>query len=116
VTYTLAALLGVLGAVILDLVVLRTKLLVRKAFWASYAVIICFQLLVNGILTEHRLVVYSAHDVLGGATPRLLGDWRVADAPVEDLLFGFSLVLQTLAWWVWWGHRESARATKPLVR
>jgi hypothetical protein len=24
---------------------------------------------------------------------------------VEDLLFGFALVLQTLAWWVFWGRR-----------
>jgi hypothetical protein len=24
---------------------------------------------------------------------------------VEDLLFGFSLILQTLSWWTWWGRR-----------
>ena len=104
-TYTTAALLGVGFAVLLDLVVLRTRLLRRKAFWASYAVIVAFQLLVNGILTGQRLVVYSPAAVLGGATPHFLGDWRVAEAPVEDLLFGFSLVTQTLAWWVWWGRR-----------
>jgi lycopene cyclase domain-containing protein len=104
-TYTIAALLGVGGAAALDLVVLRTRLLMRRSFWASYAVIIVFQLLVNGILTGQRLVVYSPHAILGGASPQLLGDWRVAYAPVEDLLFGFSLVLQTLAWWQWWGRR-----------
>jgi hypothetical protein len=31
-------------------------------------------------------------------------------APVEDLLFGFSLVLQTTAWWVWWGRRLTPAA------
>jgi lycopene cyclase domain-containing protein len=106
VTYTAAALLGVAFAALLDLVVLRTKLLGRKVFWASYAVIFGFQLLVNGILTGQRLVVYSPAAILGGAAPQLFGDWHVAYAPVEDLLFGFSLVLQTLAWWIWWGRRH----------
>ena len=66
-------------------------------FWASYAIIVGFQLIVNGILTGQRLVVYSPHAIVGGATPQFLGDWHVAYAPFEDLLFGFSLVLQTLA-------------------
>jgi lycopene cyclase domain-containing protein len=105
VTYTDAAAIGVAFAVALDLVVLRTNLLRRKGFWASYAIIICFQLLVNGILTGDKLVVYSPHAILGNATPHLFGDWRIADGPVEDLLFGFSLVVQTLSWWTWWGRR-----------
>ncbi|HWA66344.1 MAG TPA: lycopene cyclase domain-containing protein [Mycobacteriales bacterium] len=104
-TYTDAALLGVAFAATLDLVILRTKLLSRKGFWVSYAIIVCFQLLVNGVLTGDRLVVYSPHAILGDARPHLFGHWRVADAPVEDLLFGFSLVLQTLSWWIWWGRR-----------
>jgi lycopene cyclase domain-containing protein len=108
VTYTAAALLGAGFAVMLDLLVLRTKLLRRKAFWASYVIILGFQLVVNGILTGRRLVVYAPAAVLGGSTPHLLGGWRVAEAPVEDLLFGFSLVVQTLAWWVWWGRRTPA--------
>lgn len=105
-TYTVAVVLGAAFAVALDLVVLRTKLLRRKVFWASYAVIVGFQLIVNGVLTGQRLVVYSSATILGGATPHLLGDWHIAYAPVEDLLFGFSLVLQTLAWWIWWGRRN----------
>jgi lycopene cyclase domain-containing protein len=104
-TYTVAALLGVLGAVLLDLALLRTKLLTRKAFWASYAIIVFFQLVVNGIFTGRQLVVYAPPAILGDQTPHFVGAWRVAYAPVEDLLFGFSLVLQTLAWWVWWGRR-----------
>jgi lycopene cyclase domain-containing protein len=110
VSYTVAAVLGVGFAVLLDLVVLRTNLLVRKVFWASYAVILAFQLIVNGVLTGQRLVVYSSAAIVGGATPHLLGDWHVAYAPFEDLLFGFSLVLQTLAWWIWWGRRTNAHA------
>jgi lycopene cyclase domain-containing protein len=104
-TYTDAALLGVAFAALLDLVVLRTNLLRRKGFWASYLIVLGFQLIVNGILTGRGLVIYSPAAVLGRATPQFLGGWRLAYAPVEDLLFGFSLVVQTLAWWVWLGRR-----------
>lgn len=102
-TYTTAVVVGVVASVLLDLFVLRTKLLRRKAFWTAYAIILGFQLLVNGILTGQRLVTYSPDAVLGA---------RIAYAPVEDLLFGFALVVQTLAWWVWWGRRDhQARAS-----
>jgi len=100
VTYTALAAVGVGAAVLLDLVVLRTRVLARRAFWTAYAIIVVFQLLTNGWLTGRDIVRYDEAAILG---PRLVY------APVEDLLFGFSLVLQTLAWWVWWGRRLSRR-------
>jgi lycopene cyclase domain-containing protein len=103
-SYTAACVVGVLGAVVLDMVVLRTRLVRRKAFWTAYAICLVFQLIVNGVLTGRRLVTYSPDTVLG---PRLVY------APVEDLAFGFALVLQTLAWWVWWGRRERQAPTSP---
>ena len=101
-TYTAAVAVAAVATTALDLFVLRTRLLRRKAFWTAYAIIIGFQLLVNGILTGQRLVTYSPHAVLGS---------RLAYAPVEDLLFGFALVVQTLAWWVWWGRRARRART-----
>ena len=95
-SYTGLALIGVAAAVLLDLAVLRTGLLRRRAFWTAYAIILFFQLLTNGWLTGRDIVRYS---------PSATVDVRVVHAPVEDLLFGFSLVVQTLAWWVWWGRR-----------
>jgi lycopene cyclase domain-containing protein len=95
-TYTQAALLGVVATVLLDLVVLRTRLLTRKLFWTAYAIIVFFQLVTNGILTGRKVVTYDPDAILG---------LRIVYAPVEDLLFGFALVLQTLAWWVFWGRR-----------
>lgn len=103
-TYTEAAIVGVLAAVLLDVVVLRTRMVGRKAFWASYAIVLAFQLLVDGVFTGRRLVVYDSDTILG---------WRVAYAPVEDVLFGFSLALQTLAWWVWRGRRAHHARTSP---
>ena len=95
-TYTQAALVGVAATVALDLFVLRTRLLTRRAFWTSYAIIVFFQLVTNGILTGRDVVTYDATAITGV---------RIVYAPVEDLLFGFALVVQTLAWWEWWGRR-----------
>jgi lycopene cyclase domain-containing protein len=96
VSYTALAVLGVVLSVAFDLFVLRTRLLTRKIFWVSYAIIIFFQLITNGILTGRDIVTYDPDAILG---------LRIVYAPVEDLLFGFALVVQTLAWWVWWGRR-----------
>ena len=112
-SYTAAALLGVVLTVLLDLFVLRTRLLTRRAFWVAYAIVVFFQLVTNGILTGRRVVTYDPDAVVGGGAPRLLGDGRIVYAPVEDLLFGFALVVQTLAWWVWWGRRLRAAERSP---
>jgi lycopene cyclase domain-containing protein len=109
VSYTAAAVLGVLLSAVLDLLVLRTRLLARRTFWTAYAIIVFFQLVTNGILTGRRIVTYDGGAILGSGTPRLVGDGRLVYAPVEDLLFGFALVLQTLSWWVWWGRRLRTR-------
>jgi lycopene cyclase domain-containing protein len=96
VSYTAAALLGVGATVVLDLLVLRTRLLRRRLFWTSYAIVLFFQLVVNGVLTCRDVVTYD---------PSVITGLRIGCAPVEDLLFGFALVTQTLSWWVWWGRR-----------
>jgi lycopene cyclase domain-containing protein len=97
VSYTVLAVAGVAAAVLLDLVVLRTRVLTRRVFWTAYAIVVVFQLITNGWLTGRDIVTYDDAAIVGV---------RIAFAPVEDLLFGFSLVAQTLAWWVWWGKRE----------
>ena len=100
-SYTALTLAGVALAVLLDLVLLRTGLLRRRVFWTAYAIVVFFQLLTNGWLTGRDIVTYSPDAILGA---------RLVYAPVEDLLFGFSLVVQSMAWWVWWGRRLSAPA------
>jgi lycopene cyclase domain-containing protein len=107
VTYTQAAVLGVLATGALDLVLLRTRVLARKAFWVSYAIVLAFQLLTNGVLTGQGVVRYDDEAILGA---------RVANAPVEDLLFGFALVVQTTSWWAFWGRRLSAAPSAGRVR
>lgn len=109
-SYTWSVVLGVLAAAVLDLVVLRTALLRRRAFWTAYAIVLFFQLIVNGILTGLPVVRYRSSTILG---------WRLVHAPVEDVLFGFAMVLMTLSVWVWLGRRgvqtrsRAARAVRP---
>jgi len=103
VSYTALALTGVAFALLLDLVVLRTRVVTRRVFWTAYAIVVVFQLLTNGWLTGRDIVRYDDDAILGA---------RLVYAPVEDLLFGFSLVVQTLAWWVFWGRRGVSRPAR----
>jgi lycopene cyclase domain-containing protein len=41
--------------------------------------------------------------------PEAIVGLRIAYAPVEDLAFGFALVLTSLSVWVWLGRREAER-------
>lgn len=102
-TYTLAACIGVIGALALDLAIVQTRLVQRRAFWTAYAIVLFFQLVVNGLLTGLDIVRYDRDAIVG---------WRIAYAPVEDLLFGYAMVLMTLSLWVWHGRR-AARPMNP---
>lgn len=95
-SYTALAVAAVVVSVLVDVALLRTRLLARRIFWVSYAIVFGFQLLVNGVLTGRRVVRYDPATILGT---------RIAYAPVEDLLFGFALVTLTLSLWVWLGRR-----------
>lgn len=96
-TYTQLAVLGVVAAVLVDTVVLRTWLLRRKTYWTAYAIVLFFQLVTNGVFTGLDIVRYDPGAILGP---------RIAFAPVEDLLFGFAMVTTTLSTWVWLGRRS----------
>lgn len=110
-TYTLAAALAVVAAVLVDVGALRTCMIRRRAFWTAYAILFGFQLAMNGVLTGLGVVRYDARRILG---------WRIAHAPVEDLLFGFAMILFTLSMWVYLGRvdatreRTAPRAVPPL--
>lgn len=113
-SYTQLAFLGVALAIVADLWVFRTRLLTRKAFWVSYGIIVFFQLLTNGVLTGFRIVRYDGEKIIGSTTPTdgpppFIGDGRLVFAPIEDLMFGFALLMLTLVLWVWWGRRGVQR-------
>ena len=109
-TYTTIGVLSVLIVVFFDLFAVKTRRVTRPIFWLSYAIIVFFQLITNGLFTGTQIVKYDGSAIIGGSSPAdtaptFLGDGRVAYAPVEDLLFGFSLILLSLSLWVFWGRR-----------
>jgi lycopene cyclase domain-containing protein len=98
--YTDIALLAVVISVLVDLFVFKNSMLTRVAFWTSYAIILPFQLLTNWWLTSRNIVMYNPDAIIG---------LRICSAPVEDLLFGFALILSVMGLWEFWGRRGVQR-------
>ena len=88
--YTVASAAGIVLAVLLELLVLRTGLFRDPRYWITLAIVAAFQLLVNGVLTCPPIVSYDPAEILGP---------RIACAPIEDLGFGFAMVTTTIALW-----------------
>lgn len=107
-SYTVAATIAVLIAICVDLLVLRTALLRSRTWWSAYGIVVFFQLLTNGWLTGRGVVRYSGDAIVGSDRIVFFGDGRIAYAPVEDLAFGFALVLISCAAWVWTGPRTQS--------
>ncbi len=72
------AVAAVVAVLVVDLAVYRTRMVTRKVFWTAYAIIVFFQLLMNGVLTGLDVVVYDERAIWGP---------RIAYAPVEEVLF-----------------------------
>lgn len=109
-TYTLIGIIAVVIAISFDLVVFKTKLITRKIFWYSYAIILFFQFVSNGMFTGFGIVKYNDAAIVGTSSPvvgspPLIGDGRLFFAPIEDVLFGFSLVLLSLTLWIYFERR-----------
>ena len=94
--YTDIAIISIVFAAIVDLFIIKNKLLTKKVFWTSYAIILPFQLITNWWLTSRDIVMYSSDAITG---------IRIASAPAEDLLFGFALILLVMNLWVYWGKK-----------
>ena len=107
--YSDIAIAAVLVAVMVDLFIFKNSLLTRTAFWISYSIILPFQLLTNWWLTHLRadgkaIVMYDPDSIIGT---------RIASAPLEDLLFGFALILSVMGLWEFWGRRGFQREKIP---
>jgi lycopene cyclase domain-containing protein len=100
VTYTQLAILSVFLVLLIDYLVLRTRLTTRKGFWTAYSIILFFQLITNWWLTSRGILTYNESVIIG---------LRIASAPVEDLFFGFSMVTLTMSLWIYWGRRGVQR-------
>jgi len=103
VIYSDIALDAVVVAILVDLFVLRTAMLTRGIYWLTYGLIFPFQLLTNWWLTSRNIVQYSPSEIIGR---------RLAGAPIEDLLFGFSMILLTLSLWDFFTRRAAVNKSE----
>jgi len=103
--YSDIALDAVLVAVLLDLSILKSQMITRGIFWITYALILPFQLLTNWWLTSKNIVMYSSDQIIGR---------RLAGAPIEDLLFGFSMIVLSLALWEFFSKRAQSQQAKKI--
>lgn len=96
ITYTSLSILAVILVIILDFT-LGTKLCKRKAFWNFWAILVVLLFIVNGYLTWRPIVIYNSN---------FITNFRLFTIPIEDFLYGFSLVTLNLIIW--------EKLTKPL--
>jgi lycopene cyclase domain-containing protein len=96
-TYTEITSLALIIVVLVDIFGFKTSMLASRAFWGSYAIVLPFQLLTNWWLTSNEIVLYSPDAIIG---------LRIAGAPIEDLLFGFAMMVGYLSFWVYRNERQ----------
>ena len=101
--YTVFAVVSVLVVVAIELLWLRTGVFGTLQYWLAMTIVLGFQVPVDGWLTKlsDPIVLYEEAETTGWRAP-----W---DIPVEDFLFGFSMVTLTMLVWIRLGPRTVAR-------
>jgi len=94
--YTILAVLFVIISFILDRV-LKTKLFGDRRFWKFWLIMSGIILIVNGYLTWRPVVIYSDAFFLGIC---------LFTIPIEDFLFGFSLLTSNIVLWEYFTKRN----------
>jgi lycopene cyclase domain-containing protein len=91
--FTVWSVVSVVAVASAELLWFKTGIFRRAQFWVAYAIILFFEVLVDGWLTKLTapIVIYDPDEFSGWRFP-----W---DIPVEDYLFGFSLIVLTLILW-----------------
>ena len=102
--YTLATLITMIAVIAAELWWLRTGIFRSLQYWITLAIVMTFQVLVDGWLTKlsNPIVIYNPDTMTNLRWP-----W---DIPVEDFGFGFAMVTLALMIWRRSGHKEDERA------
>jgi lycopene cyclase domain-containing protein len=105
--YTVPAVIAVAAVAGWELAFLRTGLFRRPSYWVAMAIVLAFQIPVDGWLTKLSapVVTYAPRQMTGLRFP-----W---DIPVEDFLFGFALVTAALLLWEYQGSRPGRQGSRP---
>jgi len=89
-SYTQITVYALILTIFFDMFVTKNSLLSTIRFWISYTIIFPFQLITNWWLTSREIVVYNPDAIIG---------LRLAGAPIEDLIFGFAMILAVMSMW-----------------
>jgi lycopene cyclase domain-containing protein len=77
-----------------------SRIFQRSEFYIFLLIILFFKVLVNGYLTSRLIVIYN---------PRYFLNVRIGSIPVEDFLFGFSMITLTIVLWEYFRRIFSSR-------
>ncbi len=102
--YTVFTVVAVVAVVVLELAVLRTGIFRTAQYWITMAIVVAFQVPVDGWLTKltNPIVIYYPDQFSGIRMP-----W---DIPIEDFGFGFAMVTLAI---LLWRRRLDRRADEP---
>jgi len=89
-SYTQITVYALILTIFFDMFITKNSLLSTLRFWFSYFIILPFQLLTNYWLTSREIVIYKSEAIIG---------LRLAGAPIEDLIFGFAMILAVMSLW-----------------
>ena len=89
-SYTQITVYALILTIYFDMFITKNSLLSTLRFWISYFIILPFQLLTNYWLTSREIVIYNSEAIIG---------LRLAGAPIEDLIFGFAMILAVMSLW-----------------
>lgn len=89
-SYTQITVYALIITIFFDIFLTKNSLLSTIRFWISYVILLPFQLITNWWLTSREIVVYNPESVIG---------IRLASAPIEDLIFGFAMILAVMSLW-----------------
>ncbi len=92
--YTLLAAASIPMVLLVEFGWLRTGLFRQLRYWLALAIVVFFQVLVDGFLTKSEGTIVSYYE------PHISGVRVGWNTPIEDFAFGFSLVTATLLLWV----------------
>jgi lycopene cyclase domain-containing protein len=84
--------LGVISVVFTFVIagLLKIGIFKKKIFWFFILIIMLFKFMVNGYLTGSNIVRYNQQFFIG---------FRLGSIPLEDFLFGFSMVSLSIIFW-----------------
>jgi lycopene cyclase domain-containing protein len=94
--YTFLTVLSALIVIRIDRF-LKTKLTSDKRFWIFWCIMFIIICIVNGYLTWRPVVIYGNEYYMG---------IRLFTIPIEDFLFGFSLITSNIIIWEYFSRKE----------